>query len=160
MSEMTLISTGQIEECLCVYHQRATAGDSDRIFSSLRTVTRLCYFYPTKINFPKNTPAKPLRRGKSPKVPGFLAFPFLLCPATPRLLPIFFYLPNSNPFNKTEIEGDNTNLETERAMTVEAPKPLWTPTNPDKSQLARFQKHVAEKYNLKLGLSQQFQTRA
>ena len=37
-------------------------------------------------------------------------------------------------------------------MTVDAPKPLWTPENPEKSQLVHFQAYVAKKYNCKLGI--------
>lgn len=36
-------------------------------------------------------------------------------------------------------------------MTVDAPKPLWTPTNPENSQLAHFQAYIAKKYNCKSG---------
>lgn len=38
-------------------------------------------------------------------------------------------------------------------MTVGAPKPLWTPVTPENSQLAQFQKHIAEKYNSNFGTS-------
>jgi acetoacetyl-CoA synthetase len=36
-------------------------------------------------------------------------------------------------------------------MTVDSPKPLWTPSNPEKSQLAHFQNYIAKKYNRKFG---------
>lgn len=36
-------------------------------------------------------------------------------------------------------------------MTVDTPKPLWTPSNPEKSQLAHFQNYIAKKHNRKFG---------
>jgi hypothetical protein len=36
-------------------------------------------------------------------------------------------------------------------MTIDCPKPLWTPLHPEQSQLARFQKYIAKKYNREFG---------
>jgi hypothetical protein len=32
-------------------------------------------------------------------------------------------------------------------MTLDPPKPLWTPPNPEASQLAKFQAYIADKYH-------------
>ena len=37
-------------------------------------------------------------------------------------------------------------------MTVDVPQPLWTPQEPEKSQLAQFQKHIASKYAAEFGI--------
>jgi acetoacetyl-CoA synthetase len=36
-------------------------------------------------------------------------------------------------------------------MTVDPPKPLWTPSNPEKSQLIHFQNYITKKHNRKFG---------
>jgi hypothetical protein len=41
-------------------------------------------------------------------------------------------------------------------MTVDQPKPLWTPLNPEKSQLAQFQNYIAKKYNQDFGIPNKF----
>jgi len=37
-------------------------------------------------------------------------------------------------------------------MTVDQPKPLWTPLEPEKSQLAQFQNYISKKYNQDFGI--------
>jgi hypothetical protein len=32
-------------------------------------------------------------------------------------------------------------------MTIDPPKPLWTPSRPQDSQLAKFQTYIADKYD-------------
>ena len=37
-------------------------------------------------------------------------------------------------------------------MTVDPPKPLWTPVNAEASQLSHFEKYVTDKYQVKFGI--------
>jgi len=36
-------------------------------------------------------------------------------------------------------------------MTVDGPKPLWTPSDPEASQLKQFENRITEKYNVQFG---------